>query len=162
LALAAALWLSAGASPVRAYDRQIGLTLESGYSLAPNLPAHGVFAEIGLSIGLGDTWEIRARAAYAYHPEPMHRIAGGAELVYLVDVFELVPFVGLGAAGIATDVSDVWSADFAVDLVAGLDVLLSRAVTLGAVLRPALVVTAIDRAPLWFEGGLRVQVLFPY
>ena len=124
--------------------------------------AHGVFAEIGLSIGLGDTWEIRARAAYAYHPEPMHRIAGGAELVYLIDVFEFVPFLGIGVAGIATDVSDVWTADLAADLVVGLDVLLTREVTLGGVLRPALVVTSINQAPLWFEGGLRVQVLLPY
>lgn len=151
-------------SVARAYERQIGLSLELGYAVVPTgpLPSHGVYAEGGVSVGLGDVWELRGRIAYAYHPEPMHRWAGGVELVYLVDIFEIVPFLGLGVSGLVTLNDTVVTGDFAANGVFGIDVLLSREVTLGAVVRPSVVITTIDTAPVWLEAGARLQWLIPY
>lgn len=148
----------------RAYERQVGLSLELGYAITPigALPPHGVYAEGGVSVGLGDAWELRGRIAYAYHPAPMHRWAGGVELVYLIDVFEIVPFLGLGVSGIATLNDVVVTGDFAANAVVGLDVLLSRDVTLGIEVRPSVLLTSLDTAPLWLEAGARLQWLIPY
>ncbi len=98
---------------------------------------------------------------YAYHPEPLHRFVGALELVYLVDVFEVVPFVGLGVGGFVTANAGVVTGDFAGHLVVGLDVLLSREATLGIAVRPALVLTTIETAPVWLEAGVRLQWLLP-
>jgi hypothetical protein len=153
-----------GPARARAYDRQIGLALELGYAVVPTgpLPPHGAFAEGGVSIGFGDTWELRARVGYAFHPEPMHRWAGGVEIVYLIDVFEIVPYLGLGVSGLVTLNGAVVTGDFAGDVVLGFDVLLSREVTLGAVCRPSFVLTSLDTVPVWLEAGARLQVLIPY
>ncbi len=151
-------------SPARAYERQIGLTLELGYAVLPSgpLPPHGAYAELGASVGLSDVWELRVRAGYAYHPEPMHRWVYGAEIVYLVDILEVVPFLGVGVLGVTTLVDPALSADFAVDGVFGLDVLLSREITLGVVVRPNVVLTALDTSPVWLEAGVRLQGLVPF
>lgn len=151
-------------STARAYEGQLGLSLELGYAVLPTgpLPSHGAYAEAGLAVGIGDTWEIRGRLGYAYHPEPMHRWAGGVELVYLIDVFEIVPFLGLGVSGLVTLNDVVVTGDFAANAVAGFDVLLSREVTLGLAVRPSFVLTALDSAPVWLEMGARLQWLIPY
>ncbi len=147
-----------------AYERQIGLSLEAGYAVVPSgpLPPHGVYLEGGVSVGLGDTWELRGRIAYAYHPEPMHRWAGGVELVYLIDIFEIVPFLGVGVSGLVTLTDDFVAADFAAGGVVGFDVLLSRDVTLGICVRPSVVLTTLDTTPVWLEAGARLQWLIPY
>lgn len=148
----------------RAYEQQLGLTLELGYAVTPTgtLPPHGAYAEGGVSVGLGDTWELRGRVAYAYHPEPMHRWAGGVEVVYLVDILEVVPFLGLGVSGLVTLNGPSVTGDFGVGGVAGLDVLLSREVTLGVAVRPTVLLTSLDIAPVWIEAGARLQYLIPY
>ncbi|MFO0681034.1 MAG: hypothetical protein U0234_03235 [Sandaracinus sp.] len=155
--------LALAPAPARAYDRQLGLSLELGYAVLPSgpLPPHGAYAEIGAALGLDDVWEIRVRAGYAFHPEPMHRWVYGAEIVYLVDIFEVVPFLGLGVAGITTFQDPTLTADFAVDGVFGLDVMLSREITLGVIVRPNVVLTALDTSPVWLEAGARLQGLFP-
>lgn len=147
-----------------AYEGQVGLSLELGYAAVPTgpLPSHGAYTELGVGVGLGDTWELRGRVAYAYHPEPMHRWAGGVELVYLIDVFEIVPFLGLGVSGLVTLTDTAVIGDFAVNGVVGFDVLLSREVTLGIAVRPSVVVTSLDTTPVWIEAGARVQWLIPY
>jgi hypothetical protein len=147
-----------------AYEGQIGLSLELGYAVIPTgpLPSHGVYADAGVAIGLGDTWELRGRLAYAYHPEPMHRWAGGVELVYVIDIFEVVPFLGLGVSGLVTLNDVLVTGDFAANAVLGFDVLLSREATLGISVRPSVVLTALDTAPVWLEMGARVQWLIPY
>ena len=159
-----ALLALARPSTARAYERQIGLTLELGYAVTPTgpLPPHGIYVEGGVSVGLGDTWELRGRLAYAYHPAPMHRWAGGVELVYLIDVFEIVPFLGLGVSGIATLTDLTSTGDFAGNAVIGLDVVLSREATIGFVVRPSVVFTSLDSSPVWLEAGARLQYLFPY
>jgi hypothetical protein len=158
------VWAALAPSIARAYDRQIGLTLELGYAVTPSgpLPPHGIYAEGGASIGLGDTWEIRGRLAYAWHPQPMHRWAGGVELVYLIDILEVVPFLGLGVCGIVTLNDTSVLGDFAANAVIGLDVLLSREATLGFVVRPSVLFTSLDTSPVWLEAGARLQYLIPY
>jgi hypothetical protein len=145
-----------------AYEDQLGLSIEAGYAVAPSgLPPHGVYGEVAVSVGLGDVWELRGRVGYAYHPEPMHRWVGALEVVYLVDVFEIVPFIGLGVDGLVTANGPAVFGDFAGHVVVGLDVLLARDLTLGIAVRPALVFTALDTAPVWLEAGVRLQWLFP-
>lgn len=161
MALLATCWPP---SVAHAYEGQIGLSLELGYAVLPTgpLPSHGAYAEGGVAIGLGDTWELRGRIAYAYHPEPMHRWAGGVELVYLVDIFEIVPFLGIGVSGLVTLNDAAVNGDFAANGVFGFDVLLSRDVTIGVLARPSVVLTALDTSPVWLEIGARLQWLIPY
>jgi hypothetical protein len=154
--------LASAPSAAFAYEDQVGFSIEAGYAVAPSgLPPHGVYGEVGVSVGLGDVWEIRGRIGYAYHPEPMHRWVGALEVVYLIDVFEVVPFLGLGVDGFVTLNAGSTFGDFAAHAVVGLDVLLSRDLTLGLAVRPAVVFTALDTAPVWLEAGARLQWLFP-
>jgi len=92
----------------------------------------------------------------------MHRWAGGVELVYLVDVFEIVPYLGVGVSGIITLNDTALLGDFAVGGVVGFDVMLSREAALGVVVRPSVLLTALDTAPVWLEAGARVTWLLPY
>lgn len=150
-----------------AYEDQIGLALGLGYAVIPSdtpLPQHGLVLQAEAGFGLGDTWELRALAGYAVHidDEPLHRIHVGAELVYLVDILEVVPFFGIGIdlpITIHPGVVDV--ADFAGHAVVGIDWLLSREFALGVEARPYVLFTRLDAdAPVWITAVIRAQVLF--
>ena len=91
----------------------------------------------------------------------MHRWVGALEVIYLVDVYELVPYLGLGVDALVTLQDSVVLADFAGHAVIGLDFVLARDLVFGIVVRPALVFTDWDRAPVWLEAGARLEWLFP-
>ena len=106
-ALLALLCWAALPAPARAYEDQVVLGLDIGYARAlanDDLPANGLLSGLSVDIGIGDAWAIRCRAAYAFHPggRPLHLGLAGAEVVYLLDILELVPFFGLGVDGILT------------------------------------------------------------
>ena len=165
------LGLMATLAPSRAlaYEDQVGLAAGLGYSLLASdttLPMHGVAARVGASLGVGDTFELRLNGAYAFHfgDEPMHRAALAFEAVYLVDILEVVPFLGLGIGGILSVHERMTGAllrgDFELHAVLGFDWLLSREFSIGLEARPTFLLTALSEDPIWITITARAQLLF--
>ncbi len=154
-----------------AYAGQLGLAVASGYSgIASNtvLPAHGLALSVAAAYGIDDTFEVRLRGTWAFHPDSagaLHRFAPGVEFVYLLDILEFVPLFGVGL-----DVPFSWSPESAtapwwVDAAAhgllGLDWLPSRGWSVGVEVRPYLHITewSGDRGVVWVTADLRFQWL---
>ena len=151
VALALALALAAGLAPgsrARAYEDRASFALELGYGLVGSsapLPNHGFVSGLGVGFGLNDTWELRGDAAYALHPATLHRLRTSVELLYLVDIIQVVPFVGIGTGAAFSFLTGAgpmpvgWPVevrpDFEAHIVAGFDVLLDRDWTVGVVVR---------------------------
>ncbi|MDQ3031685.1 MAG: hypothetical protein M3Y87_04650 [Myxococcota bacterium] len=177
VAASAALAIAALAIPgrARAYEDQFGLAIGAGYAVIPSagplspagnpLPQHGFVLQAQGALGVDDTWEVRALVGWAMQIEatPLHRVTGGLELVYLVDILEIVPFLGLGL-DVPTSIlgDEVW-VDFAGHAVVGVDWLPEREWSFGIELRPYVLFTALGRAsgdPVWLTVTARFQFLF--
>lgn len=150
-----------------AYEDQIGLSLGAGYAVIPSdtpLPQHGLAVQLEAGFGLGDTWELRALLGYGVEiaDQPLHRLHVGAEIVYLLDILEVVPFLGLGIdLPITLHPAIPEPVDFAGHAVVGFDWLLSREFTIGAEVRPYVLFTRLGAdAPVWLTAIVRAQVLF--
>lgn len=162
--LAAACWPGVA----RAYDRQLGLFAGAGYTGIVGdtpYPPHAVHGSVGVGVGLSDVWELRGRVDYAFHPSALHRLGASVDLVYLVDVLSVVPYLGLSAGGLisildASLMLESVRGDFVAGGVLGLDVLLGREWTVGVEVRPTVVITDLDREPLMITGLVRAQALF--
>jgi hypothetical protein len=141
--LLVAIGVQAGAlTHARAYEEQASLDVELGYSLlldSQSLPEHGATLDLGGAWGISDTALLRALLGYgsfADRNDVAHAGRLRVEAVYLLDVLQLVPFFGLGAA--------LWVAERSADasyvrpgghIVFGADYLLSRRWTLGVDIR---------------------------
>jgi hypothetical protein len=151
---AALLSCLAFACPVRAYEDQFTLGLGAGYAHAASsaLSRNGALFDLSASTGLGPVWSLRGRASYAIHPDsqPLHVTLLDAEVLYLIDVLEIVPYFGLGAGAAGRVFGDDLDVDATVHAVVGLDYLISRALTLELDARPYLLVTELDGAPFYF------------
>ena len=152
-----------------AYEDQLGVNATLGYTGIIGdtaLPPHGLTAGVGVSFGLGDTWEIRGRGDYAYLFSGAHRGALTADLVYLIDILSVVPYLGLSVGGAITsvDASALVPAQLLGDLllgaVVGVDVLLGREWTIGVEVRPHVMVLHLDSEPFDLAAMVRVQHLF--
>ena len=151
LALAIGTVLCA-ARPAAAYEDQATLGVGLGYAHAFGVdPASGAMLALSGSVGLGETLAARALLGYALHPsdEPLHVGVAGAELVYLIDVIELVPWFGLGADAVLRARAGELRPELAAHAVLGLDYLVSRALTLTLELRPYVMLTDLDGAPAY-------------
>jgi hypothetical protein len=155
-------------SSARAYEDQVGLWAVAGYTGIVGdtpMPPHAIHAGVGVGVGLGDTWEIRGRLDYAFHVDAAHRTALSVDLVYVLDVLSVVPYLGVGAGGALTVLSQTLGlgelrGDFLAAVVLGLDVLLDRTWTFGVELRPTFVVTSLDAEPFVLSALARAQILF--
>lgn len=162
-------------SSARAYEDQLGLSLAAGYAVLPTdgpaspnavpLAQHGLALQAEAALGIDDTWELRALAGWAMHfaDTPLHRVHAGLEIVYLVDILELVPFLGLGL-DVPTSIAgaEVW-VDFAAHAVVGLDWLPAREYAIGIEVRPYVLFTSLARSPgdpVWLTATARFQYLF--
>ncbi len=170
---AVALGLALGPAPrARAYEDRASFALELGWgvvgSSAP-LPTHGLVSGLGVGFGLNDTWELRVDAAYGLHPETLHRLRTSVEILYLVDVIQVVPFVGLGAGGsfsfttamppLPPDGNVAVRPDLEAHIVAGFDVLLERDWTVGLVVRPIFQLTSAVDDLFYLTVTARAQLL---
>lgn len=164
-----------GPRTARAYEDQVGVALGAGYAAVASdnaLPHHGLALQLEAGVGLGDTWEVRALVAYGAHFDDgtLHRVSGGVELVYLLDILEFVPFFGLGVDAPVSiwdrDAGTETWVDFAGHAVVGLDWLVSRQWALGLEVRPYLLFTSMSDQPprpadpVWVTAVLRAQMLF--
>ncbi len=146
----------------QAYEDRASLSLEAGYGLVASdamLPQHGVVGGLSVGFGLSDIWELRVDAAYSYHPDDLHRARASAELLYVIDILTVVPFLGLGVGFfLSADPLDV-RPDLDVHAVVGVDVLLDRDWTVGLVVRPILLPVSIETDPLYLTITARVSYL---
>lgn len=158
------LWMApAGA---RAYEEQLTVGVDAGYALASfDGATHGLTVGVDGSVGLGDLFSLRARAGYGLHPEDptTHVAMAGAEVVYLLDVLEWVPYFGVGVDGFVTARDGDTRGDLGLHAVVGLDWLASRDWLLGLDIRPYLLPLAFDDAPLdpvYLTVTLRASLIF--
>jgi len=139
--------------PAAAYEDQATLGLGLGYAHAFGIdPSPGAAIALSASLGLGQSWSARALAGYALHPasgHPLHVGLAGAELVYLIDVIEVVPWFGLGADGVLRALRGELEPELAAHAVVGLDYLWSRELTLSLELRPYVILTDLEGAPVY-------------
>jgi hypothetical protein len=149
-----------------AYEDQLTLGVDTGYALAAmNGPSHGVAVGLNSSVGLGDMFSLRGRLGYAHHPhgEGMHVAAAGAEVIYLIDVLEWVPYFGLGVDGFAFIQGGDHRFDLGFHAVVGIEWLASRDWLIGLDLRPFVLPLAFGDAPLdpvYFTATLRFSFIF--
>ena len=148
-----------------AYDHQATAELGLGFAHAFGTPPYdenGPAAELGGSIGLGDTFALRASFTWASYPGASFTQVGllGAEVVYLVDVLEVVPYFGLGVDAIGTYDGTAAQADFGVHAVAGFDWLFTRSMYVGVEARPTVVLTSLDTVPVQLSVLLRYGLTF--
>ena len=156
-------WISAWAWPAHAYEDQASLDAELGYGHAVSdaVPPHGVALGVGASLGLNDLFTARGQFTWALHPSERRVLSAlllSAEILYLVDVLEIVPYFGAGIDGIAT-LGDSLGTDLGVHPVLGFDWLVSRELTLGMQVRSIFLLTAWSRDPVYFKAGVTASYL---
>jgi hypothetical protein len=96
------------ASPAAAYEDKITLGAGAGYALAPasSEGASGIAFDLHGGLGIGVEWQLRAGLSYAYHPvetSAAHFGLARTELVYLIDIVDIVPFGGIGVGACIVD-----------------------------------------------------------
>ncbi|MDH5671690.1 MAG: hypothetical protein OEZ06_06045 [Myxococcales bacterium] len=170
LALLGFALLLSRASPARAYEDQLTVGLDLGYALSAGDrdSTHGALLALQASVGLSAVWSARARLGAALHPASPTMQLGlvGGELLYLIDILELVPVFGLGADAMLRRYPDTTAdppeqrLDAAVHALLGLDYLLSRSLILGLALRPHLRLTDLGGDPFYFMASGAVSWVF--
>jgi hypothetical protein len=157
--LGAAIWL-VGPPRAHAYEDQQTLGVGIGYAnaLSITLPAHGVCVDLSASSGLSATWTARARLTYAWHPDPapLHVGMAVAELLYVIDVLEWVPYFGAGAGVVGQVRENALTAYPSAHAVAGVDYLLSRGLALELDVRSQVLLSALRTHPLYLAATLAV------
>lgn len=147
-------------APARAYEDQASLDAEVSYAhaVSDDAPSHGVALGLGASLGLDDVLSLRGQLAWALHPSGNSSrsvFLVSAELLYLVDIVELVPYFGVGIDGIGGWVEgESVSTDLGLHPILGVDWLLSREFALGVQLRSIFLLTALDTDPIYFKAGV--------
>lgn len=143
--LAALAWLLT-AAPARAYEDQASIDAALGYALvvdSVHLPRQGAALDLGAALGISDVGVVRALAGYAAfseRPELAHVGRFRVEALYLIDVLQFVPFVGLGAGLLVSGGNNRLEYFPAGHLVFGADYLWSRIWTLGVDIRSGVLI----------------------
>jgi hypothetical protein len=152
------MWQTLAAAPAFAYEDQLTLGAGVGYAFADTADAarHGVAFQLDGSLGLSPNWSARAYFGLQLHPASTNtalltQLGVGAELLYLLDLLEFVPYAGVGLDGLASHggAPGAWRADLGLHPVLGIDCLLSRELILGLSARPVFVVTAWNQQPFY-------------
>ena len=158
-------WLCLVAAPVRAYEDQLSLGVGAGYAYLAHSdgPRHGIAIDLEASLGLAAAWSVRAALGYSLHPgsRASSRLGLGGELVYVIDVLELVPSLGLGVDAVAgrSHEQQALRVDFGVHPVLGIDWLVRRELMLGLSARPVFVLTDWAHHPLYLSVTLTLSWL---
>ncbi|MCG8556849.1 MAG: hypothetical protein MJD61_16425 [Proteobacteria bacterium] len=120
--------------PALAYDEQVTAGVAAGYAfLASEQPAHTAALALDATLGLGERWSLGTRVGLLLHPAGGSKTPMGfvsLDLLYLVDVLQVVPFAGVGLDGLLSD-----GLGLGTHVRAGMDYLWSRDLLLGADVR---------------------------
>lgn len=125
---------------VLAYAEQAELSLAAGYAGAvqiPPLSETGAALDLGFGIGLNDMFMTRAALGYGVSVADSRVLSIGrarAEVLYVVDVLQIVPFFGLGVGAWLFDDGGLALAPHGFGTV-GLDYLATRAWLFGIDIR---------------------------
>ncbi|MEM1417993.1 MAG: hypothetical protein AAGH15_24055 [Myxococcota bacterium] len=165
LAFALALAIPGSA---HAYEEQWTLELDAGYARAlPGGEAAADGAQLGVTASWGpsDLFALRGRASYGFHPapDPLHVALVGAEVVYLLDILEWVPYFGAGVDAFVSARAGRTRGNLGLHAVVGLDYLPRRDLLFGIEARAYVLPTGFgDGAfePAYLSGGLKVGWLF--
>ena len=170
-------WVAVGLAlppPASAYEGQNTLEGGAAYTAMPgdNGAQHFMGIDLAVGFGLGDAWSLRVSGAFAMGLVSDHQAADalarvGVEAIYLVDIVQLVPYLGVGIAAellIGDDVSPHSAVASSLALhpallaVVGLDYLLNRSIFIGAAYRMGWLPLYSERAgsPLHHSVDLRV------
>jgi hypothetical protein len=164
-----ALPLLLAAPKARAYEERWTLGAELGAGVVvvedSDLPQWGGLVGLTGSLGLDDIWSVRGHLAWAFHPgdQPLHVGIFGAEIVYLLDIVEFVPFFGAGLDGLFTLHQGSAGMELGAHAVIGIDYLWSRDLLFGLDIRPHLLPLSIEEArldPVYVTANLRASLLF--
>lgn len=161
-ALTAYLVIAQGGMPsaARAYEDKAGLALDLGYAHATQaaLPHNGALVGVEASLGLDDIWTVRGALSYSLHPgsPSLSVLMVGAELLYLIDVLEIVPYLGAGIDAIGSWAPGAvsFTTEFGVHPVLGVDWLVGRNLALGLQGRPVFLITAWNQEPIYLSVSL--------
>jgi hypothetical protein len=149
---------------LRAYEDKAGLAVDLGYAYATpqTLPHSGALVGVEASRGLDDIWTVRAALTYSLHPgsAPLSVLALGAELLYPIDVLEIVPYLGGGFDAIGSWAHGAsFATEFGIHPVVGVDWLVERGLALGLQVRPIFLVTAWSSEPIYLSVNLNATWL---
>jgi hypothetical protein len=157
---AALIGLMAAPPRVHAYEdqRTVGLGLGYAHAVSDALPGPGASIDLSASVGLNAVWTARAHLTYGLHPgsKPLHVGVIAAELLYVIDILEFVPYFGAGLGAVGQAYAGAFNAYPAAHAVAGIDYLLSRALALELDARAHLLLTALQDEPLYLTATLSV------
>lgn len=147
-----------------AYENQLTIGGDLGFAerFADAGPRHGGMFGISSSIGLDDIWTARGRFSYSVHHDPdlLHAFFLSAEILYLIDILEFVPYFGGGPDGVATLWNDQFEIDFGLHAVVGVDYLVSREVIFGLEVRPLFFLTGTDNQLAFLSVNITASYCF--
>lgn len=156
--LLVALLCGLPATAAHAYEDTLGLAIDATYGrvVPDSRRPDGVLLGVTASIGLDDTWTTRVRLAYGAHPgtdahpEALQLGLASADLIYLFDILEWVPYFGVGLDVLTVNDSIGFAAESGVHIAAGLDWLATRELVIGLDLRTVTLLSALDDRPFYF------------
>lgn len=152
------MWQLTAAAPASAYEDQLTLGAGLGYAYASAgaQPHHGLDLQVEGSLGLDESWTVRALLTFGVHPgtSSVSRLNLGGELLYLFDLFEFVPYLGVGLDALGTIPLDggVARGNIGVHPALGMDWLISREWLVGFCVRPIFVLNDWKREQLYFTA----------
>lgn len=167
LLLAFACWVTPRAA--YAYEDQFGLSVDATYGrFVPDARRpDGLLLGVNGSLGLDDTWTARVRLAYGAHfatdlaPEALQVGLASAELLYLFDILEWVPYFGFGLDTVSFYDSEGLGVEAGGHVLVGLDWLATRELVIGADIRALTLVSYWEQRPFYLAFSLSVGWLFP-
>ncbi len=156
------------AGPARAYEDKLTLGAQAGYGLVAangDLPRHGALLGLEASVGLDDIWSVRGHLTYGYHPgdDTLHVAVLGAEILYLLDVLQVVPYFGIGIDGLGTVYQGSAGVELGAHATLGVEYFLTRETLVGLDIRPHVLPLAIEREllePVYITGTARFSLVF--
>ena len=148
------------ASSATAFADKLALSAGAGYAAWPGVATpHGVALDLQVGVGLSQAWQLRAGGGTAFHisgDDTLHTATARAELVYLIDIVEIVPFAGLGVSGIAAFRDGEGELEPAVHFVGGAAYWLSFDWLLELDVRAHFMPGEVQREPLYLVSTLSV------
>ena len=158
----------------RAFEDTLAVGVDAGYAAFVDAPGrHGFGAGLDLDVGLSDMFSFRARAAYGafLNETPAarqgHFLGLQLEVIYLIDILDIVPYVGAGLTGAYRFESKKMTADNSffnggVHAALGIEYLFTRAWSLAVDVRVGWlpIVSYGDESQVHLSAGLRLSRLF--